>query len=194
MAPEQAASLSTLEQMVDRLEEYLDDERLFKTITVHTPSGERLVKLTLGAVLDRLGGLTRRARSPEERRRLAALAEQLEHLKARRPEAYYHKLARELKSYVDSWRWFIQSCEEGDRRCAQDYPFEVTTRLRIQRLLDEGAGHPEVEALRRPVDELDRRLRARWQPGPFVLKGEPSDQYPPERYWWLYGRPNAEGD
>jgi len=59
-----ATALAILESMVNRLEEYLEDERLFKTITAYTPAGEQLVKLTIGAVLDRLAELEERADQP----------------------------------------------------------------------------------------------------------------------------------
>lgn len=190
-----ATALAILESMVNRLEDYLDDDRLFKTITAYTPAGEQLVKLTIGAVLDRLADLEQRDDlSPAERQKLAELAARVADIKRRRPEAYYRKLAREANSYADSWRWFLQSCEEGDRRCARDYPFEVTTRLRLQRLLDEGEGHRELEAARHRVAELDRRLRRMWKRGPFVLSGVSPEQYPEERYWWLYGEPAVSRD
>ncbi len=188
-----AIALAILESMVNRLEEYLEDERLFKTITAYTPAGEELVKLTIGAILERLAELEQRTDlSEQERQKLAELVERVAEIKRHRPEAFYRKLAREVNSYADSWQWFLQSCEEGDRRCVQDYPFEVTTRLRIQRLLDEGEGRPELEAARRRVAELDRRLRRIWKPGSFVLRGQSPEQYPEERYWWLYGQPAVE--
>ncbi len=188
-----ATDLAILESMVNRLEAYLEDDRLFKTITAYTPAGEQLVKLTIGAILERLDELKQRSDlSDEERQKLTTLAERVAAVKRRRPEAFYRKLAREVNSYADSWRWFLQSCEEGDRRCVQDYPFEVATRLRIQRLLDEGEGRPELEAARNRVAELDRRLRRIWKPGAFVLRGQSPGKYPADRYWWLYGHPDIK--
>ena len=41
--------------MSEHLQDYLLDERLYKTITVPSESGDRLIKMTIGAMLERLG-------------------------------------------------------------------------------------------------------------------------------------------
>lgn len=182
--------LAVLERMVDRLDDYLDDEQLYKTITVYPPDGERLVKLTIGAMLDHVDELRHEHDlTAAQRKRLTELTQTIGRIKQQRDDAYYRKLEREVKSYTDSWRWFLQTCEDGERRCVTEYPDEVKTRLRIERLLEEAGDRPEVAEQRRRVEQLDHRLRKIWSSGDFVLRDEPAEAYPPDEYWWLYGRP-----
>ena len=125
------ARLAILGRMVERLDDYLDDDQLYKTITVYPPEGERLVKLTIGAMLEHFDALRDRDDlTSAQRERFVELERTVGRLKEQRDEAYYSKLAQELKSYTDSWRWFLQTCEDGDRQCETEYPHEVKTRLR----------------------------------------------------------------
>jgi hypothetical protein len=100
-------------------------------------------------------------------------------------------LGREAKSYTDSWNWFLQNCWEGDERCRLDYPQEVDLRLRLERLLAEGAGRPEMEDSRQRIRVLDERLRRIWSVADEPLTGSP-ERYPREQYWWLYGNPTPQ--
>ncbi len=183
--------LAVLSTMVNRLQDYLEDDRLFKTITVHTPEGERLLKMTIGGILQRLDELSQELLDPEQADELAELQREFGRVRDAHGEAYYRKLGRELKSYTDSWHWFLQNCLDGDSRCIADYPQEVSTRLRIESLLQEGDRHPSLAEGRRRVQELDEQLRANWQPGEFVLSAPLAQRYPREHYWWLYGRPRV---
>ena len=120
---------------------------------------------------------------------MAELESEIARVRSARSSQYFKKLARELKSYVDSWRWFLQNCWDGDSRCINDYAQEVSTRLRIESLLEEGKGEAALEEGRQRVRELDERLRSIWEPGPFLLDPALADRYPRDRFWWLYGRP-----
>lgn len=185
--------IAILERMVARLDDYLDDTTLFKTITVYTPAGERLAKLTIGALLEHFDALqAREDLTDTQRQRLTELSRTAGRIKKERADAYYQRLARELTSYTDSWRWFLQTCEDGNRRCVTDYPDEVAIRLRIARLLEEAGDRPEVDAQRTRVRRLDERLRAIWEPGDFVLRDASPASYPRDEYWWLYGRPKVD--
>lgn len=186
------AKLAILESMVEHLDDYLDDERLFKTITAYPPDGERLVKLTIGAMLDLIDELQSRDLAAIHEEKLTELKQRAGRIRQQRSGAYFEKVAHELKSYADSWRWFLQSCEDGEQRCVTEYPDEVSTRLRIERLLDEAGDRPETTDQRRRIEKLDRRLRDIWSPGDFVLRDAPADAYPRDAYWWLYGRPRVD--
>lgn len=192
MAPDSVdAKLAVLESMVEHLDDYLDGDRLFKTITAYPPDGERLVKLTIGAMLELTDELQAHSLTAAQEEQLTELEQHAGRIRRQRSGAYYDKVAHELKSYADSWRWFLQSCEDGDRRCVTEYPNEVATRLRIERLLDEAGDRQEVADQRRRVEQLDQRLRNIWSPGEFVLRNAPADAYPRDTYWWLYGRPRV---
>lgn len=193
MHPSVESQIALLESMVKHLEDYLDEDKVFKTITYYPPEGEHLAKLTIGALLELLDDLSRRDDlTPEQRQKVAELAKQVETIRSYRRADWLRKIARELKAYTDSWRWYLQSVEDGSRQAVREYPSEVRTRLRIQRLLDDAGDAEEIKDLKGRVVALDRLLRSYWQRGDFVLPNEDPERYqPPERYWWLYGHPRV---
>jgi hypothetical protein len=40
------------------------------------------------------------------------------------------------------------------------------------------------------IETLDRNLRQHWVPGDFIWPAAWQPAYPPESFWWLYGRPD----
>ncbi len=170
------------------LEDYLLGNDLYKTITVTTPTGEYLIKMTLGGMVERMDELEAQGGASDAVRQAR---EALERVKRMMPDRYYERLAREAKSYADSWNWFLQNCWEGEARCRADYGQEVETRLRLERLFEEGGEHADLAASRQRVRSLDQRLRDIWQEGSQPLIGD-SSRYPREQYWWLYGSPRPQ--
>lgn len=174
-----------LEAMGQKLDDYLLGDDLYKTITVHAPEGDRLIKMTLGGMLERIADLSyAEVASPVVQQARAALD------RARRamPERYHSRLAREAKSYTDSWNWFLQNCWEGDGRCRADYALEVPIRLWLERLLEEGGDHQALADSRTRLRALDERLANIWEEGDAPVAGS-ADRHPRDRYWWLYGLP-----
>jgi hypothetical protein len=49
----------------------------------------------------------------------------------------------------------------------------------------------QVTAVLPRIDQIDAYLRVRWEPGAFVWDEAWQPAYPPEPYWWLYGRPKG---
>lgn len=180
-----------LRAMGAALEDYLLDESLFKTIGVPAERGDTLIKMTLGAMLERIAALDEQGSAPDV---VADARAALDHARSMMGDRYFARLAREAKSYTDSWNWFLQNCWEGAASCAADYPTEVAARLRLARLLDEGEGRPELAEQRQRIQALDERLRAIWEPAPHALLVGDESRYPRERYWWLYGRPAPRRD
>lgn len=177
-----------LETMTEQLEAYLLDDRLYRTITVASERGDYLTKMTIGGMLERIADLQREGAAPAQ---VAAATTALERARRMMDDRFDQMLAREAKSNTDSWRWFLQSCEESPDNCARDYPQEVPIRLRLERLLEAGAGRPALDEARRETARLDERLRAHWQGGDGCHL--PSE-FPPERVWWLYGLPQEPQD
>lgn len=174
-----------LQTMTEELENYLLDDRLFRTITVAGKQGDYLTKMTLGGMLERIADLQRAEHAPEV---VEAAQGALERAQRVMGEAYDLMLAREAKSYADSWRWFLQSCEESPEECGRDYAQEVPLRLRLERLLEAGRDRPALDEARRESARLDQRLREIWQRGDAPLL---ESEFPREQVWWLFGRPAA---
>ena len=193
MHPTNESTIHELAAMSQHLQDYLLDDRLYKTVTVSSGRGERLIKMTIGAMLERMDELESSSLAGAAAPVLEQAQEALQRARRSQTDQFYQMLGREAKSYTDSWNWFLQNCWEGDRKCRSDYAQEVGLRLRLERLLEEGGEHPALADSRQRVRALDERLRAIWeeQETPVV---ETRGTLPSDRYWWLYGRPRPQMD
>jgi len=184
--------LALILAMADEMEEHLLGDDLYRQLVIRTPHGDRMPKMSLGAFLETLAALEEAAKAGrltvQQQQALTDVRQRFEELRRRFPTAYREKLARELKSNLDTWNWFLQECREDLQRCRDEYRFEVRVRNRIATLVDALEGHvPPQHAAR--LERLDAQLRRLLAPGPFVWAKELEARYPRDRYWWLYGLP-----
>ncbi|MGB0384375.1 MAG: hypothetical protein ACPGWR_06080 [Ardenticatenaceae bacterium] len=182
--------IQELEAMTEHLQDYVLGGRLFKTITVFG-ANPHLIKMTLGGMLERMAELKTLEKDVSDSKVAEVVRQAEEALKREQrsqPNRFFKLLAREAKSYTDSWKWFLQNCWEGDARCASDYAQEVGIRLRLQRLLSYGGQHAELAESRQRIGSLDERLRTIWQEAEHPIIGD-KKHFSPKEYWWLYGQP-----
>ncbi len=185
--------LQEAEAMVGALEEYLLGDKMFKQLIVHTSDGDRLPEMTLGGLLERVRHLDRfkERLASDEKERLDAVQERIEDARFRHKDRYAHWVEREFKGYLDSWHWYMDDVLDGDSGALDRYPQEVRIRDRLDLLIQE-AGKVGVSLPTEKLEEEDKRLRSVWQKGKFLWIDDLRPFYPPERYWWLYGRPVVE--
>lgn len=187
-----ALTLEIAREMVEEFENYLLGDSLYRQLKVETSAGDRMPKMSAGSLLETLHDLeyAREAGqlTAEQADQLAELTDEFERLIKRHATAYREKLAWELKSQIDSWRWFMQDCLEDPSGCQDEYPFEVWIRNRIALLMEAlGEGVPADQRSR--IEQLDHDLQEVFASGSFVLDDHLQDRYPRDRYWWLYGHP-----
>lgn len=188
------ATLETAEAFAAEFEDYLLSDRLYRQLTIGTGTGKRVLKMSAGSLLETLGDLTCAAEAGHlaaaQADRLRELSDAVSRLSRLYATRYRQKLARELKSQIDSWRWFLQDCLDDPTRCRDEYPFEVRIRNRIELLTDALGEHVPAEQMSR-LQELDRQLRGILLAGDFILDAGLRDRFPRDRYWWLYGQPGS---
>ncbi len=131
-------ALLTVEQMVQELPDYFARDQLFRQLVVHTPWGDELPKMTLGGLVERLRLLEAHADelSPEERQRVEAARRAYEEFVRAHRRQVEERLRREFKSYLDSWKWYLDEVRENPGKIA-DYRLEAHNRRRLDVLLDE---------------------------------------------------------
>jgi hypothetical protein len=189
--PKLAADLMVAQAMALELPDYLLGDRLFRQVVVKTPAGTQQPKMTLGGLLSRYQLLQHYASDLDagQQQLLSAVGTAIdEHRRVYRTQ-WVSFLQKELKSYLDSWRWYIDECVRRGG-CAGTYAGEVWIRTRLALLIDEAA----ILALATLTEQghlrrLDSQLRSVWQEGSFLLEDAQRDLYPADRYWWLYGLP-----
>lgn len=195
-AQDPTPDLQIARAMVDEFENYLLEDSLYRQLRVETSAGDRMPKMSAGSLLAALRDLDYAENAGEltsdQAAQLAELTTTFGQLRKRHESSYRAKLARELKSQIDSWRWFLQDCRDDPARCREEYPFEVWIRNRIALLVDELGGQVPAEQQSR-LQALDRDLRDVFVSGDFVLDDALKGRFPKNRYWWLYGQPEAAG-
>lgn len=185
-------TLLAVEQMVRELDDYFARNELFRQLVVRTPWGDELPKMSLGGLVERLEYLERHQDklTPEERERLQQARAAYEEAVRYRRGQVAERLRREFKSFLQSWKWYLDELRDNPDRAA-DYASEVHNRLRLTTVLHEARRlgielDPEQVA---QLEEMDAFLRSRLKPGNFSLKGYDPDDFDPEVHWYLYGRP-----
>ncbi len=183
--------LVVLEAMTAELSDYLLGDRLFRQIVVQGPLGTQQPKMTLGGVLSRLQLLRWRAAAlqPEQRTRVEQAAVQIEAARRIHPAQWEFFLRKEIKSNLDSWRWYMEECFRRGG-CAETYAAEVRARVRMALLFDDAtAAGLNILSEQGQLRRLDSQLRNLWRDGNFLLDPALRSFYPSDRFWWLYGLP-----
>lgn len=158
-------ALLTVERMVEELPDYLARDQLFRQLIVHTPWGDELPKMTLGGLVERLHLLEahREALTPEERARVEAARRTYEDFVHHHRRQVEQRLRREFKSYLGSWKWYLDDLRENPGKIA-DMRLEAHNRRRLTVLMEEARrwgfdlGRENVRSL----EKLDTWLRETW--------------------------------
>lgn len=175
-------SIHELRAMTANLQDYVIDGDLYKTITVKGDHGESLIKMTVGGMLERIAELTESGAATDV---VTSAQEALAREQRSQPDNFWALVAREAKSYADSWQWYLQRLEEGDEQSLRDFKSEAGTRTRLERLLNLDEEQPTLNEARRRTAALDERLKAMW-----IDSGTGSGT----DFWWLHGMPKAPAE
>jgi hypothetical protein len=190
-----ARDATLCEAMADEMEDYLKSNELFWEPNRRRPGGADLPKLTLGGLLlarRRLETLHDRL-TPEQLQALTRVGRELAFHKSQWRVRYQTKLARDLRSRLDAWAWYLDDCRQQGESAIVHYPRQVETRVKIDLLLDEAAevGLDAEESRQRQV-ALDERLQSDFCPDDFCWLDPLAAGFPADRFWYLYGKPTIE--
>ncbi len=162
---ELVTALLTVEKMVEELPDYFQRNELFRQLVVHTPWGDRLPKMTLGGLVERLRFLEQHldALTPEERARVEAARRAYEDFVRSHRREVEERLRREFKSFLGSWKWYLDDLRENPGKIA-DYRAEAHNRRRLSLLIDEARrwGFDLGRENLRDLERLDAWFRTTW--------------------------------
>ena len=174
------------EAALDELEAYLPSPELFWNLDVSPPPGEPAYPpLTVGNLLLARQRL-QRPLPPELEARRQSLEQRLQAFIAQWRANWRQKAAKELEMRARLWAQYMDECAQSQAEAAF-YSTEVRNRVLADLLMHEGEA--ELPAAEELVAYADTRLRARFEPGPFVWEEDLIPAFPKERFWYLYGRP-----
>lgn len=101
------------------------------------------------------------------------------------------RMHQELHARLADWSNYLRHMSSRMMADVDYYASVVDTRVVIQAMIAE-LQKPAYQFDKRILEEvtvLDNNLKGRWQIGEFVWPTVWQVAYPPETYWWLYGRP-----
>jgi hypothetical protein len=186
-----AADLAIATAMVEELEDYIIEDELFRTVGVRVPgSGDMKIKMTGGDLLTRLYRLKQEQDrlTPEQRKQYAEIEAEARTTIYSLKTRFHQRLQREIKSRLDSLRWFIDETSEDMARGRANYPFEIRNRQRIEEILKELDGDIAQE-LAAQIASVDGTLGAMRMGPEFVWDPSLRSIFPQKPYWYLYAAP-----
>lgn len=185
-----SADLAVAVAMTEELEDYIIGDELFRTVNVRVPgSGDTRIKITGGDLLTRLYRLKaeRDRLSPAEQQQFDQVEADARRIVYSLKTRFHHHLQRELKSRIDSLRWFIDEATEDFARGRANYAFEIRNRQRIEEILKE-LGSDVPQPLAAELASIDGRLGALRMGPEFVWDPSLQNVFPRKPYWYLYAR------
>jgi hypothetical protein len=180
--------LAILEVMVAEMNPYLMSEATHWTME----KGD-MPKLTVG------GCLMRCRRLPVVRDQLGEKAQQhldealqtLADALSQNVVRFEKRMHQELHARLADWSSYLAHMASRMMADVDYYASVVDTRVVIEAMIDElqKPAYQLDKHILQEVTALDHNLKGRWQIGAFVWPDIWQPVYPPETYWWLYGRP-----
>ena len=169
--------LSYIRASLDELAAYLLSKELFWTVS--TPAKVRsFPKLTIASLLLAMKKLAAIS-NPE----IAQLSQDIEDFHLKWKTAWENKAKREFTSRLRQWSHYLNDLEKNEDTHAPYYPSEVRVRVLIA-ILSEFAEENELLTL----SQLDLNLQSKLKPADFIWDAELQPEFPPEDYWFLYGK------
>lgn len=188
LSPTPEADLAVCAAMVDELEDYIIGDELFRTVITRVPGqGEVKFQMTGGDLLARLYRLNAEKAhlSAAQQAEVARLSEAAERTIYSLKSRFNQRLLREMKSRLDSLRWFLDEASEDPTRGKANYPYEIRNRQRIEEIVKRLG--PEIPAdLQGQLAAVDSRLRAVAAGDEFVWDARLQPYFPSPPYWYLY--------
>jgi len=179
-----------LEAGLELLEQYLLSKEIYWPIGVSAPPGEPdLPRLTLGGLLLARTRARAWAVSSSQQEQVYRLETRLDEVRSHWRVTWERKAAQEFRSRSSLWRDFLEEYRQNQENNADRYTYEVQRRAMLDLLLEESA---EIEPADRDLlFALDQLLRAVLLPGGFVWDQNLARGFPPDKFWYLYGKPKV---
>lgn len=183
--------LLIMEEMAANMAAYLVSDTLdWRIPRVNMP------RLTVGGYLMREQRLLalKKQLDAEEQGRYEAARKQFEDALVERVVRFETKTHQELHARLGEWIAFLRDLNSRMVAEPNHYAGVVDTRVVIHAMIDRLQQRPyQLETqIVTELNTLDRKLRLRWTPGPFVWDAVWKPAYPADEYWYLHGCPRVE--
>jgi hypothetical protein len=188
--PSAEYDLRYLQAGLEELEDYLTSGGLYWSVGVQPPTGEpSYPSLTIGNLLLALERLRGKVLPPDVEADRVMIERHLTQTRNRWRTAWGSKAHRELRARLNLWRDFLEEYRRDPGANIDRYAYEVHRRVELELLWR------EVDAILIQDQEflsgLDRILEAVFVKGEFIWEPAIQNAFPPQPYWYLYGKPRV---
>lgn len=183
--------LATLRAMVKDFNDFVRSDTVFWQLSDSGPFLKRFPRLTIAGILfcqHKLAVLNERIPA-ENQEELQYILTQFDQSICNWRTNVERKALREIGGRLHSWKWYLSDCREDSGDCTVYYATEVYSRVYIHFLLKTLRNLSAANTARAQAEGADSELRTVFHTGTFVWDHDLSDAFPPEEYWFLYGRP-----
>jgi hypothetical protein len=177
--------LRILTTMAANLTPYLYEDEVYGNL------GKNFPQLTVGAVLMRLYRLETITDdlSPSQQNDVHEVRQKLESARYEWQNHYKEKIKREIVARLNTTSWFLDDCADSPASCLSGWPSAAEKRTIVSHLADEAKQLDAYDLeLRAQVSDVDKRLRAFYQKGPFIWDERLQQAYSNDEFWWLYSQ------
>ncbi|MBP7960726.1 MAG: hypothetical protein KBG20_11840 [Caldilineaceae bacterium] len=190
LAEDPAVDLAVVQAMAEELEDYLVKDELFRQLTVRTPAGDQRPQMSGSDLLVRLHRLhgEQGSLTPAQRAALDQVQTSIDATIHSLRTRFVERLERDMKSRLNSLRWYIDDCRQNRNRCRSEYPFEIRNRQRIEEIL-KFLGKTLDATLAAQLNQIDERIRYMIVAGEFIWDQRLQPLFPKNVYWYLYVLP-----
>lgn len=183
--------LDEAKAMAEGLEDYVRGNQLYGNTGGSFFS--RMPSLTTGALLMRLRRLDT-LRDMMEDRQYKALDRTIDFWESVRKDwrlHYERKMQHEVRSRLDSMKFFFRECDESPKNCHSNYRPELLRRTIVQEVIREmdELGMELEDKTKKKLDMIDKKLRSVVRDDEFQWAEGLQNNYPQDEFWWLYSKP-----
>jgi hypothetical protein len=188
-------NLEFLEAMLSQLDQYLLSKETFWPLGETPVSvGPPFPRMSLGQMMLSLDELRVQANlmSPKQIQSYQDLSRAFDEAREQRPANLEKKAAAELRQRANLWAAYVNDLRQAER-AAESYSQDVKHRVLTSRLTSFIKEEPALQEALAKVEAADAGLRTIFQAGGFIWHPRLKPLYDRSDYWFLYGRPVAQG-
>lgn len=176
-----------VETMLPELEKYLRSRELYRLVFVPREGDEPpYPTLTLGTYLLALKRAQGFIKTANQQSHWQKLARETDHLRSKWKQAWLDKARLDSSSRLRRWGDFLREYLQKPADQIDRYVYEVRNRVILELLKEE---NPDLSETWNTLEQLDQRLRERWLKGNFIWESELETSFPPDLFWFLWGKP-----
>jgi hypothetical protein len=169
-----------IQEGLDELEDYLLSDELFWSLNIWGDSP--FPRMTVGNMLLFMTYLRSSITIPAQEAQYARLETELFAITKRWQAAWERKAAREFTSRLRQWATYLEELRKEPNTHIDYFKTEVRLRVLLELLGETLPDPPESPAV------LDEHLRPIFDDGEFLWDQAVQGGFPPEDYWFLYGK------